>query len=67
MLGQVALDLYHNSIMNTFLQVKTSDIKNQQKKPKKQKHPPQKKTKKKKLKRCLIEKYRDDIDQCLVF
>lgn len=61
----MALDLYHDSIMNTFLQVKTSDIKNQQKKkPKNKKTPtPRKKT----LKRCLIEKYTDNIDQCLVF
>lgn len=63
----MALDLYHDSIMNTFLQVKTSDIKNQQKKKPQKKNkknpPPEKKT----LKRCLIEKYTDNIDQCLVF
>lgn len=62
----MAFDLYHDSIMNTFLQVKTSDIKNQQKKKtkkNKKKTTPRKKT----LKRCLIEKYTDNIDQCLVF
>lgn len=59
----MALDLYHDSIMNTFLQVKTSDIKKPTEKKTKKTPTPRKKT----LKRCLIEKYTDNIDQCLVF
>lgn len=48
----MAFDLYHDSIMNTFLQVKTSDIKNQQKKkPKKQKKTKQTKQNTKKNKK----------------